>query len=353
MKDRDTPLRLVRKWEKMIPGIYSTLDTLRRSKDEGEILWPDYCELPIGAAFTWLVHIYGINQQDAAGVAAELTACWTWRKTKIMYAFDGDLAKTLAAQADAVEDTDILPCDLLLHLPYPCIYIKAPDILEETDGFFAWIEYDLNRSMPELRIQWVTLDFEYSFAQVLHLLPGQPIKDCILDTIHTTQENLGEDIKLQDVDVSVARIILSAVQLLLYLVSENSDVMREPPKPTLRVSGRKPAGQNPPKPKPSEDKASQIVAYDVGVRVGAALRRTYRSQPHKSAGAQQGGTKRSHARRGHWHHYWTGPLQGERNLILKWTAPTVIHPEAGMGDNVVMYPIKPDKEVTEDADLPD
>ena len=37
MKDKDTPLRLVRKWEKMEPGIYRVLDVLRSAKDTGEM----------------------------------------------------------------------------------------------------------------------------------------------------------------------------------------------------------------------------------------------------------------------------------------------------------------------------
>lgn len=57
---------------------------------------------------------------------------------------------------------------------------------------------------------------------------GRNIRDCVLDTIHTTQENLGDDIKLKDVSVDVARVILSAVQLLLYLVSQNADIEEAP-----------------------------------------------------------------------------------------------------------------------------
>lgn len=77
MKDKETPLRLVRKWEKMLPGVYTVLDDLRAAKDSGEILWPDYCDLPISAAFTYLVDQVGLPKQGAAMLAAELTACWT------------------------------------------------------------------------------------------------------------------------------------------------------------------------------------------------------------------------------------------------------------------------------------
>lgn len=224
-----------------------------------------------------------------------------------------------------------------MHLPYPCIYIKAPGLLEHTDGFFAWIEYDINAQRPELRVQWLFEDMAHSFPQVLHLRPGEDLKTCILDTIHTTQENLGEDIPLQGVDVGVARIILSAVQLILYLVSDNADAEEAPSPPALAVHSGKRAA---PRSAKSRDKASQVREIDVGVRIGAALRRAAKRSPGGAQpGAEPGAVKRSHTRRGHWHHYWTGPRDGERTLILKWTAPTVIHPEDREG-NVTLYPVR-------------
>ena len=333
MRDKETPLPLIRKWEKMEPGIYQTLDILRDAKDSGAMDWPDYCELPISAAYTYLMGKYG--EQVAAELCAELTALWTWRRSKKVYSFDPDLAQSLAAQAEDVQDTDILPCDLLMHLPYPCIYIKAPGILEHTDGFFVFMEYDTNHDRPELRIQWMFDDMQYTFPQVLHLLPGKTIKDCILDTIHTTQENLEEDIKLEDVDVSVARVILSAVQLVLYLLSDNAEMEKAPP---TMERGRTEKNVTTLK-KKDQDKASQVQEYQVGIRIGAALRKAAVRPGGRSNGPGTGGTKRSHTRRGHWHHYWTGPKDGERILILKWTAPTIIHPDGGE-DNVVIYPVK-------------
>lgn len=345
VKDRDTPLRLVRKWEKMEPGIYGILDDLRAAKDCGEMDWPDYCELPISAAYTYLADRY--DDRTAAGLCAELTALWTWRRTKIVYSFDPDLAASLAAQTEDVQDTDVLPCDLLLHLPYPCIYIKARDILEHTDGFFTYIEYDTNHDRPELRIQWMLEDMQYTFPQVLHLLPGKTIKECILDTIRTTQENLEEDINLQDVDVGVARSVLAAIQLVLYIVSANAEIDPVPAPVTAAATAGKVTTLGTPK----EDKASQVRELAVGVRVGAALRKARRvSGGGKSAGA--GGTKRSHTRRGHWHHYWVGPMQGERRLTLKWTAPTIIHPE-DVEDNVVIYPVRNNRGGTNNADRTD
>ena len=143
MKDKDTPLKLVRLWPKMLPGCYETLDYLKDAKPEGQVDWPAYCELPINAAFTYLVQT-GESENIAAAGAPELTACYLWRNNKIIFAFDPDLTTTLAEQAKETEETDILPADLLLHPPYPIIYVKAPGLVEDIDGFFYWVDYDTN-----------------------------------------------------------------------------------------------------------------------------------------------------------------------------------------------------------------
>ena len=129
--------------------------------------------------------------------------------------------------------------------------------------------------------------------------------------------------------------IRSAVQLVLYLVSQNANI-EEAPAPVKAVRTSPKTAQIKPVP---QDKASQVRDYDVGIRVGAALRKAARSEPHRSEGVSTGTEKRPHSRRGHWHHYWTGPMDGDRKLVLKWTAPTIIHPDAAQGDNILIVPV--------------
>ena len=75
--------------------------------------------------------------------------------------------------------------------------------------------------------------------------------------------------------------------------------------------------------KPNRAKRRSLaIWHDVGYRVGSELRayRRYASEH----GEDGGGTVRPHMRRAHWHHYWTGPRNGERRLVLKWIAPTMV-----------------------------
>lgn len=333
MKDKDTPLALVRLWPKIAKGCYEQLDRCRAAKDNGEMDWPDYCQLPINAAYTYLVYGFGLSDADAAAGCAELTACWTWRQNKIIYSFDGDMTAALAEQAEDVKDSDVLPADLLMHLPYHCIYIKAPGLLEHMDGFWAWMDFDVNRNGPELRIQWVFETMDASIPQVLHVIPGGTIQDCFLDTVQTTLEHLREPVDVSH-PADSSRIILKAIQLLLYILAENADVYDDPPPVRVVQSKNKSVRQI------VRDKAGEVQAKNVGIRIGAAFRKAQNRAKNAGSGSGTGSAKRPHMRRGHWHHYWTGPLDGKRELILRWTAPTMIHSEMGAEDNVVVYPVK-------------
>ena len=132
MTVKETPLNIVQKWLKMAPDCYRMLDYLAAAKTDGEDWWADYCPLPIAASMTFLLEREQVEPRAAAVVASELLACWAWRKHKVIYAFDPDLARTLADQAEKLDETDVLPCDLLLHLPYPCVYIQVPGLWPST-----------------------------------------------------------------------------------------------------------------------------------------------------------------------------------------------------------------------------
>ena len=330
MKDRDTPLRLVRLWEKKIPGVYDTLDGLKAINGSAGIRWPDFCDLPISAAFVILL-CCGLPCDIAGRIAAELTACYTWRKTKVIYSFNEDLSYMLAAQADDFMYTDILPADVLVHPPYPCTFVKT-DVFNGAVGFWYWIEYDMNRDGIELRVQFVERGMNNSVPFVLHLLPGETIQECWDDTLAECRRNVMLDIVEDSLIFNEQDLhdLLVALQFILYLVSENADIQDVPRSQSTQV--RKKRDQ-------ILDKASEVKEKAVGVRIGNAIRKS-RQPSHSSSQNGTGSKVRPHSRRGHWHHYWTGPRDGDRKLILKWTAPTFVHLNDFRNDEVVIYPIK-------------
>lgn len=78
--------------------------------------------------------------------------------------------------------------------------------------------------------------------------------------------------------------------------------------------------------------ADRIRTWDVGIRLGPALRKALAGRK-QSPGPSPSSTEQSaqpgrpslrpHWRRGHWHHYWTGPRSQptERKIILHWLPP--------------------------------
>ena len=328
-----TPLDLVRQWTKRLPGCYDQLDELKKA----DVFWPDYCVLPLNAAVAYLAD-KGIPPDKAS----DLTACWLWRQNKVIYRFDEDLTDTLAAQAEHMEDTEVLPAELLLHPPYPAVYIKAPNLIEGRDGFFYFMDYDVEAKRTELRLLWISGDD--TIPQVMHIVPGGTIRECVEDTLKTIMENFENIFKANALEANALEVkdstlkeaikgvmkteMLKAITLLLYLVSQNADITDDQP----YRKKRRPY---------IADTKQEIHTYSVGLRIGAVIRKV----AHGSAeGTGLGSRKRPHSRRGHWHRYWTGPKEDQK-LVLKWLAPMYINADYAEfnEDDVVVYPVKAPK----------
>lgn len=325
-----TPLPLIRKLTAKYPGVWEELDYLYSN------VWlrdPDYtplCGLPIGAAFTLLVERYGISRREASEHAAELTACWIWRKHKIIYDFDPQLSAELIDQARSYREDDALPVEAMLLPPYPCCYIKCPGVLDEyIDGFFAWIEWDVNRKIYEFRINFAALDLSETVPTQIELHKST-LEECIAAT--TAETNKYSDHHIPVPSLSEISMLLGALNMYLYVCSTEADIV---PNPEHAKITRRSAT--------IRDKYREIEVQDVGIRIGSALRaaKQARSAPTGSHSGQTGIKKRAHTRRGHWHHYWVGSKNkpSDRRLILKWTHPVLVGGSSG-ADAVTIHPVK-------------
>ena len=202
----------------------------------------------------------------------------------------------------------------------------------------AWIEEDANSHVREFRVQPFADDMEHTKTFMLELTKPT-VYDCIYDTVATTAKyHTFAKFQLNNIRIDESvRAVLRAMQMYLYVCSDQADI-RENPKQKGIYRPRQP-GQ------PIKDKFREIDMKDVGVVIGHTLRRAEQesSAPQSNPSAdetKQGSHKRPHTRRGHWHHYWTGPKSApeQRKLILKWTHPMLV---GGYTDNVVtMFPVK-------------
>lgn len=221
MRIQDTPMTLVNLWDKACPNCYQALERCEQANGNALISWPDYCTLPIGAAFTYLVDNRGLSYQEAAMMAAELTACYSWQKHKNIYDVPNFNLLLLSHQKIlGMKPSDVIPFEALLNLPEPCVYVRVTSLYNSINGFFAWLEYDMNKGTTELRIQWMEATMDRTATQVLHIHPGWTIQQCLDDTLGTKPgvSTIKENMQ-----------IMLALQIILYLVSENADIETEPP----------------------------------------------------------------------------------------------------------------------------
>ena len=123
--------------------------------------------------------------------------------------------------------------------------------------------------------------------------------------------------------------MMQCLQIVLYILAQNADIIPDPEQTTITKRG-----------KTIKDKYSEIRKWDVGYRIGNELRKQKTIPTDYQGGTHN--SPRPHIRRGHWHHFWTGPRNdiSQRKLILKWLSPMAI----AVGDDedtpVVFHEVK-------------
>lgn len=333
MKESETPIPYVKLWN--IGGLYNHLDLLAAEKDAGLLKWPDFCPIPSGIAEgpvsaefpDWDTFTANVK----SGSVSAAIACWAWAKTKIVYQFDLELMETLANQAEKAEENAI-PAEILVNLPYRCIFIKAPISISgeaHAPGFFVWVDVNETSKTKDLHFLAGSASTGRWFSSYIQLHSGKTVQECIDLTISflKNKDDYYKEIGYVEREWAFQK---KAIQWILYLVSENADIESGPP----------PELDNPQKAKKSRKKKSAVKVKNVGFRIGATIRKA-KAAPAAHIGEPSHGSKKSpHSRRGHWHHYWTGPRDGERKLVLKWVAPTFINTSNKKADTVVVYPVK-------------
>lgn len=103
------------------------------------------------------------------------------------------------------------------------------------------------------------------------------------------------------------------IPLLLYIAAHNADVVGSQGEYRKYVKHAKPS--------------SKITKWNVGTRIGPKIEKMHRIQEGKCEYHPQGNhnSPRPHVRAAHWHHFWVGPRDGERKLIVKWVMETFVN----------------------------
>lgn len=324
-----TPERLksyLAKHEALYPGVWKQFDRFRSMRGRELPRWPDWCWCPLAGAYA-VISGGGSNRAplEAAFDIGVLGALAAWRKTQVIYRFDGDL---FAALWSTPIEGD-MPSDVLYHLPEWCVYIEAPPDLRWTSrrilGWFTHLECDANDGRTELRLV-------FDFKERLHPFPVHlhhaTLEQCV--EVYIAESNFqagrqGMETQMPGgVQAEIARSIAPLISVTLYLCSAAADIRDHHGRRTAPGTAKHRHEHRSPTDPPT--------SWDVGFRVGAALRAALKSEGGESAAALGGHAgPRPHIRRAHWHSSWTRPMDkpDDRKAILKWLPPIPINLDQG------------------------
>lgn len=330
------PMVRLREMGQRFPGAWKVLDALRDRRGVDLPAWPGWCFVPLAAGYAVASGGRGgAGQIEAGRWAAPIVALGAWRQTKGIYRFAPELL-------DALWSTSVkgdLPVELLRRLPEWCVYVelggRVLDGIGRCRGFFAFLEWDANTEAEELRF---VLDTEGGMVPlILHLTGGtieQAVWGGLAEAARQSARFGGPDLteglgKTQ----RVARVLEPLVSTVLYLCSDEREIDH-------------PSGRAPTNPTPTRTKkgarvfaAKTPTSWDVGVRIGATLRKAS-SEAVMSSGDGEGGTHaspRAHWRAPHWALYWTG--KGRSIPVVKWRRGALI----GAGETVpTAHPVEGD-----------
>jgi hypothetical protein len=305
------------------PGAWQQAEKFRADRGPG-FTWPDWCYLPLAGAYA-IVSGGGPARLtlDSIGAVSRIGALAAWRMTQGIYRFD-------PAVFEAVIDTPItgdLPCTVLMQLPEWAVYIETPGLelsAGRLHGFWAHLEHDANTGGTELRL---LLDLDVGLVPVPLHFGAWPLSEAVartLDQASVHSLTMGLPLAAGDARRAWRSWSEPLVSLLLYLCSI----------PDIQGRGQ-PGNPTPVKTRRGGEKlfpADGPKKWDVGVRMGTALRAAYQSE--QTQGHGEGSAPRGHVRRAHWHGFRSGPrlradgseiAATDRKFDLRWLPPIPVN----------------------------
>ncbi|MBK1632652.1 hypothetical protein CKO31_18270 [Thiohalocapsa halophila] len=325
------PRQVVTAVARAYPDAWTLVDRMRAGRGGEFPDWPEWCFLPLQG-------IQAVIGRGAAQLPPErfahigiVGALAAWRVSQGIYRFDPDLAAAVAETPLTGE----LPAALLYRLPEWCVYIETPGRTyggRPLHGFWAHLDYEVDGGNDELRL---VLDVARTPAEAMDpvhgqipvplILGGGTLTDALERVIESGKQRaqaLGLEVSaeaLGDAEAQAAA-VAPLVALVLYLCAENAEIgddVTRPARPEPKRTKRGPRLFPPPK----------ATSWDVGVRIGAALRRTAvgEGDPAASAGEGSRSRPRAHIRRAHWHTFRIG--EGRTGRKVRWVAPVTVNVE--------------------------
>lgn len=322
------PLKLLKLYNQNFPYAWRQINSMREDRGKGLPFWPDWCFCPIAGSIAVITNgASHIGSSEMANLGtyppALMAALAAWRVTKGIYRFDD----TLMAEITSMPLDGNLPVEIFYQLPEWGCYIETPNmeyLNQKVAGFFVSLEFDTNDFRSELRLTFISPDLQ-CMPVAVHL--G---KWTISEALEKFFKESNRVLRSQGFPIladeaymikETVSLIIPFINLVLYICSINAD---------FGEGGRPQHPQKLPKRKGKIPTAQEIKKWDIGIRLGPALKK---AKVHLSRDESQikeeemtRNSPRPHIRRAHWHHYWIGSqtTPEERKLILKWLPPIPI-----------------------------
>lgn len=304
--------------------------------------WPGWCFLPAAAAHEATLALgWRLNAIEEA----TLSALFAWRATQGIYWFD----ETIFDELWSTPVTGDIPVEALEGLPEWCCYLAFPEPRQiggvEVVGFLAQLQYDLDNHERQLHL---ALDFGTQLVTTSLSLVGT-LEACFAASLARMQETIeregGRAVGFATTAKARAHVkrsqnysgelLAPLISLALYLASTSREIrcgmLTEPVRPQVKQTRQYGPRLFPP---------SAPRVWEVGFRIGdtiragiAAIERSQRTGVGSLVRTHS--VPRPHLRKAHYHHYWTGPLKGDRQLIVKWLHPILVAAGNNQGLGIV------------------
>lgn len=267
--------------------------------------------------------------------------CYNWNKTKVFYSFNESLENEI--KSSNITPTMFVPAILLNQCPFSSFFVQTRGgfIHKEID---AQIGNKIGEGWNGVGFFCTISDFrKYDHDKKRLVKTGDKVIDIACCSGRDGDENLisavvsmrvpssNQELTIKDVviyafDYNVMyseekakycreyddKILLTALQYILHLCSENSTIL---PRPLQEKKVKSWASKK-------KKSAASVKVYDVSIRDFPNKLRSHSSSGNKNTGI----TKAPHVRRAHWAYRWVGKGE-ERHLALRWIHEAYIHPE--------------------------
>ena len=317
-----TPTQLLKRLSAEYPNAWANAEYLRKGKGQPDLGdWPPWCWLPLAGWYSVLSAHFNTDrlnigqQKDLSALAA----AGAWRYSKGIYRYSPEIFEAVYCSPPKGD----MPAGMLKRLPEWCVYIEVPPQLvgnykyldHDFFGFFAHLEEDANTGGEEFRILVLGED-GWTHNAIVHMGPHtitEGVEKAGAVSFQVAEQAkiaLPGDAAKKEAVGRWAADIYGLVSLALYLCADEADIASPKTAPPKGGRAKLKKGHTP------LVEAPKVNIYQVGETLARQIREV---ETRERGPVGERAAPRPHLRRGHWHHYWTGPRKPQEGQKQKLT----------------------------------